>query len=199
MTSTRTECPTPLAGQRRRTQGSLLVAAIVYAATAIFDIAARPASQHALHSWREYVLSALLVPFALAMLAALVELHALQRGACDPLGRTGIRTAAVGLALFIVDAGITLVSGNTDTAGPLYPIAMLVSLIGIVLFAVAAFRAAVLPRWTMPAIAIAWIIGGPTGEGVIFRGAALILAVVFLAVIAACRPRLATPAVEPAV
>ena len=94
---------------------------------------------------------------------------------------------------------MTLVSASTDTAGPLYPIAMLVSLAGIVLFAVASYRAAVLPRWTVPAITIAWIVGGPTGEGVIFRGAALILTAVFLAVLATTTPSHANASINPAI
>ena len=188
MASIRTGRSRPLGAVLAPTRVTLLAVATVYAVTAVFDLATQPSTQHQLHSWAEYGFTALLVPFALAMLVAVAHLHALHGGAADPLGRTGVRVAAVGVALFVLDAAITLAAANTDTAGPLYPIAMLLTLVGIVIFAVASHRTAVLPPWCMPAVTIAWIIGGPTGEGVIVRGAALLLTGVFIAIAVALAP-----------
>lgn len=170
---------TPARRPHRRPQLALLAGAVVFAATGLFDLATHPSTQHGLRTYKEYVFTALLIPFALAALWALTDLHTLQCGRGGRLARVGLRIAAVGLLAFIVDAIVTLASASTDTAGPLYPLAMLISLIGIGLLAAASIRASVLPRWAGPAIAIAWVIGGPVGEGGILRGTALILAAVF--------------------
>jgi hypothetical protein len=74
---------------------------------------------------------------------------------------------------------------------------MLASLIGIIVMAVAWYRAAVLPRWTGPTLVIGWFLGASPilGSG----GAMLILAAAFLAIAVGLRrqaPARLAPAVQ---
>ncbi len=97
----------------------------------------------------------------------------------------------------LVDGIVTLASGTTDTVGPLYPVGMLVSLIGVVLMAIQWYRAAVLPRWAGPALALGWLLGATPvlGSG----GAFFILAAAFVAIAIGLRhqaPAHSTPQVE---
>lgn len=79
----------------------------------------------------------------------------------------------------MIDAIVTLASGSTETIGPLYPLAMLTSVVGIALLALGWYRAGVLPRWIGPALALGWLLGAtPILDS---RGAFLIVAAAFLA------------------
>jgi hypothetical protein len=165
---------------RRHATAALLTAAGTFTAIAVFDLAAHPADQGALRTYKEYVLTATILPAVAVVLWVLSALQRLQSGHDSRFRRIALRIAVIGLLGLVVDAIVTMASGSTDTAGPLYPIAMLASVIGIVLIAIQWYRAGVLPRWTGPTLAAGWLLGATPilGSG----GSFLILAVAFLAI-----------------
>jgi hypothetical protein len=178
-----------LSNLRRNPTAALLAAAGIFALIAVFDIAAHPASQHALRTYKEYVLTATIFPAAVAVLwalSALTELHRRQ----TRLARAGLRVVAVALAALVADGAVTLASANTDTAGPLYPIAMLGIVVGMVLLAIDWYRARLLPRWVGPTLAVGWFIGATPISGSV--GAFLVPAVAFAAAAAALRRQAST-------
>jgi hypothetical protein len=169
-----------LSTRRQYPTVALQIAAGIFTAIAVFDLVANPAGQGTLHTYKEYVLTATIFPAVAVMLWVLSTLHRLDGSHDRRLGRIGLRIAAIGLLGLVVDGIVTLASGTTDTVGPLYPIAMLTSLIGIVLMAIQWYRAGVLPRWAGPTLAIGWLLGATPilGSG----GTFLILAAAFLAI-----------------
>ena len=173
---------------------ALLGSAAVFAAAALVDLVGHPAGgTRALQSTADYVFTALLIPIGLSLLAVLVCLRALGEGHGGRIAVVGFRIAVVGLMAFALDGVVTLATGSPDSAGPLYPLAMLATIAGLVCFAVGADRARVLPRWAMPALTAAWVFGGPVAEGasgpLAFRGAAFIFAAVSTAVAVALARR----------
>ncbi len=175
-----------------RARAGLVAMAVVAAGTAIFDVAARPrGGTEALVSVADYVFTALLIPFVLAPLAALTALRSAQQGQDGRLGTVGFVVTAIGLAAFLPCGILTLATGDATSGGPLYPLAMLSSLVGLVLMSVAWVRAKALPRWMLPTVTLGWIFGGPVAEGGTpgFRGAALILAAICVVVAVALRPQ----------
>lgn len=173
-----------LAPARRHPISALLTAAGIFGGVAIFDLLEHPASQHALATYKEYVLTATIFPAVAAVFWVLAALEGLHGDNHERVGLIGLRVAAIGLLGLTVDAIVTLASGTTDTAGPLYPIAMLTTLIGIVLLAIGWHRARRLSRWMGPALAIGWFLGATP---IIGDGSMLILAAAFLAVAAGLR------------
>lgn len=169
-----------LATLRRHPTAALLTAAGIFTAIAVFDLVAHPADQGALRTYKEYVLTATILPGVAAVLWVLSALQELHSGHDSRASRVGLRIAVIGLLGLAVDSILTLASGSTDTVGPLYPVAMLASLIGIVLMAIQWYRAGVLPRWAGPTLAVGWFLGATPilGSG----GAFLILAAAFLAI-----------------
>lgn len=171
---------------------ALIAAAGVFAGTALFDLIARPPlGDHTYHAASVYTFTALLIPFALAMLWALADLRSGSRDD-DRLATVGFRIASAGLMLFIPCSIASLATANPQALGPAYVIAMLFSLIGTGLLSFALARAGALTRWAAVALPIAWLIGGPVGEGATFRGAALILAAVSIAVATTATQRTTT-------
>jgi uncharacterized membrane protein len=173
-----------LAPARRHPIWALLTAAAIFTGVAVFDLVAHPASQHALRTYKEYVLTATIFPAVAATLWVLAALDGLHGDHRDRLAGIGLRVASIGLLGLAVDSTVTLASANTDTIGPLYPIAMLATLIGIVLMTIGWHRAQRLPRWIGPALAIGWFLGATP---IIGASAMLILAGVFLAIAAGLR------------
>lgn len=165
---------------RRHPTTALLTAAGVFTTIAVFDLIAHPADQGVLRTYKEYILTATLIPAPFLVLWVLLALDRLQDSRAGRLGRAGLRIAAVGLVALVVDGVVTLVSGSTDTSGPLYPIGILASLAGIVSIAIHWYRAAALPRWIGPALVVGWFLGATPilGSG----GAFLILAAAFVAI-----------------
>lgn len=155
----------------------LFGAAAVFAATALVDLVAQPAMDtpnNHIHGPAAYAFTAMLLPFAAA--AVVVARWLRSRAADRRLARVGI-CLAVGAAAGFWACGIgSLVTGNSRFGGPLYPASMLASLAGLALLAIAAAQTRIVARWVAVLLPIAWIVGGPIGEGQFFRGAALILA-----------------------
>ncbi len=178
MTSLATRATTPVPARRQRTRATLLTAAAVAAASALVDLLAPPSSGSHLSTAADYAFTALLVPFALAMIAVIVVLHRMQDGKDGLAGKVGYIVASVALAAFIPCAVDSLATGNSQALGPVYILAILGSLAGLILFAIGSFRAWVLPRWAGPLLPVAWLLGGPLATAS-FRGATLILAAAF--------------------
>jgi hypothetical protein len=170
-----------------RPRRSLFTAAGVFAATGLYDLIAQPPGDQTYHSASTYAFTALLAPFALATLWALTDLRSSLRGADRRLGTVGFRIAATGLILLIPPVIASLATGTEQSLGPGYMLGMLLSLLGITLLSLALARAGALARWAAIALPAAWLLGGPIGE---FRGAALILAAVFIAVAVTSKPRI---------
>ena len=177
MTSLATTVSTPVPVQRRRTRATLLTAAAVAAACALVDLLAPPSSGSHLSTAADYAFTALLSPFVLATLAAITMLHRMQDGKDGQLGGWLI-AASVALAAFIPCGIDSLATANAQALGPVYILAILGSLAGLILFAIGSFRARVLPRWAGPLLPLAWLLGGPVATDA-FRGATLILAAAF--------------------
>ena len=126
------------------------------------------------------MLTATILPAVCAVMWVLSALYRLNGSHNGRLGRIALGIATIGLLGLVVDSVVTLTSGSTDTVGPLYPVAMLTSVIGITGLAIAWYRSEVLPRWTGPTLALGWFLGATPvlGSG----GAFLILAAAFLAI-----------------
>jgi hypothetical protein len=178
MTSLATTVSTPVPVRRRRTRATLLAAAAVAAACAVVDLLAPPSSGSHLSTAADYAFTALLIPFVLAMLAAITTLHRMQDGKDGRLGKAGYIAASIALAAFIPCAIDSLATGNAQALGPVYILAILGSAAGLILFAIGSFRARVLPRWAGPLLPLAWLLGGPVATAAL-RGATLILAAAF--------------------
>jgi hypothetical protein len=93
---------------------------------------------------------------------ALAGLQCRQEGRAGRLGQVGYWLIVVPFALLVVQTAAELVVGG-EALGPLYPIGAVASRLGFILWGIAAYRAAVLPRWLGPAVALAWVIAPPLG------------------------------------
>jgi len=111
-------------------------------------------------------------------------------------GRTGAIIVGVGLLGLAVDGIGSVVGRNDQTLGPLYPIATLITFVGMVVFTVASLRARVLPWWTTPALTLGWIVGGVVGDSgpLGFKASALLLAAAGIAIASAANRHRATEA-----
>lgn len=137
-----------------------------FVATGLVDVIGHPVGgTKDLHSVADYLFTALLIPIALCLLGALAGLRRGQGGRDGRVGLVGFRVAGAGLAAFVVCGVLTLATANPDSAGPLYPLAMLATIVGLICMSVGANRARVLPRWVMPALTVAWVFFGPIAAG----------------------------------
>jgi hypothetical protein len=175
--------------QSAGSRAALVGSAAVYTATAMVDLIGRPDMNppgHHLSGSAGYAFTAMLLPFAASTVAVAWWLRAHQ-----PDGRP-VRVAAwlvaAGAAGFWVCGIGSLATADSRFGGLLYPAAMLASLAGLSILAVAGVRAQALAFWAAPALPLAWIVGGPIGEGQFFRGAALILAAITATLAVALRP-----------
>jgi hypothetical protein len=98
-----------------------------------------------------------------ALIVFLCSFRHLQAGRDGRLGRGGLRLTSVSLAVITGLLLYSVVAATTGGTGPLYPVAALVSDIGMLLYCAGAYRARVLPRQLVVAWAVAWILGGVLG------------------------------------
>lgn len=166
--------------QRKQTRGILLAAAAVAAAAALLELLYPPSSAKTLTTAADYTFTAMLIPFVLATLAAITRLHQLHNRTDGRLGTAGFWLACAGFTGFLPCAIASLVTGESQALSPLYILSILASLAGLAAFAVAVFRARLLPRWAGPVLPIAWLLGGPVTAGL--RGTTFILAITFIAI-----------------
>jgi hypothetical protein len=174
----------PTRTPNRLAQTGLLVGALSSVVVALLDLLTAVAQHDRLIDAADYAFTANGFPFVLAMLVAVAALHSLQSGRDGRLGTVALILTTVGTLGFLPPLVVSLINGDTEALGPVYLLSMLTSLIGLVLFAISSVRARVLPWWAGPAMAAGWAVGGPVGEGgpLGFRGSALLLAAVYLAV-----------------
>lgn len=183
------ESPSIVAAVARRGTAvlALIVSAVAFVVTALVVLVGHPVGGTArLHSTADYLFTAMLVPVALSVLGVGRALHAAQAGRDGRSGRVGLRILATGEVAFVVAAVVTLVTADPDSTGPLYPLAMLATIVGLVCMAVGAARGRVLPAWVLPALTLGWIFGGPIAAGgsaggsapIGFRGATLVFAAI---------------------
>ncbi|OPG04699.1 hypothetical protein [Microbispora sp. GKU 823] len=165
-------------------QAGLLTGAASAAALALLDLFTSVPQHDRLIDAADYAFTADGFPFVLGMLVSVAAIHALHGGRDGRLGSVALVLTTVGMLGFLPPLAVSLVSGDAESLGPVYLLSMLVSLIGLVLFAVALVLGRALPWWAGPSLAVGWVVGGPVGEGgpLGFRGSALLLAAACLAV-----------------
>ncbi|GAB3146089.1 hypothetical protein [Microbispora hainanensis] len=168
----------------RSAQAGLVTSAAAAAALALLDLFTSVPQHDRLADAADYAFTADGFPLVLGMLAAVAAVHSLHGGRDGRLGSVALILTTVGMVGFLPPLAVSLVSGDAESLGPVYLLSMLVSLIGLVVFAAGLLRARVLRWWAGPSLAIGWVVGGPVGEDgpLGFRGSALLLAAACLAV-----------------
>jgi hypothetical protein len=131
--------------------------------------------QHAADYW----LTAPGLPLTIGCIGMVVGLHKLQHGADGRLGTVGMWITVVASIELFLQLAASLIQGAEVRWGPSYPVAVLVTFIGLALLAAGSWRTDLLPRWMLGLLPFVWIIGslasfGPTP----------LLLVVFLLVLA---------------
>jgi hypothetical protein len=112
----------------------------------------------------EYVYTLDGLPFVGALLLVVAGLRAVHGGRDGTLGTAGFAVTAVGVLALAACLLASVVTASENSLGPLYPLGSLISFVGVILYAVAAVRARVLPWYAAPALAVTWIVGGPVGD-----------------------------------
>ncbi|MGI5156744.1 hypothetical protein [Microbispora sp. CA-102843] len=182
----------------RLAQTGLLTGAASAAALALLDLFTSVPQHDRLIDAADYAFTVDGFPLALGMLVSVAAIHSLHGGQDGRLGSVALVLTTVGMLGFLPPLAVSLLSGDAESLGPVYLLSMLVSLIGLVLFAVALILARALPWWAGPSLAVGWVVGGPVGEGgpLGFRGSALLLAAACLAVAFAVSRHRSAPAVN---
>jgi hypothetical protein len=124
----------------------------------------------------DYWLTASGIPFVVALLAATAGIHNLHGGRDGRPGRAGVILTSAAVTGFLVAFTAGLITRQTQALGPIYPICVVASLAGLVIFAIGMIRARLLPWWTGPALVAGWLVGGPLDA---FAAAPLLLAAVY--------------------
>lgn len=109
----------------------------------------------------DYAEHALFLVGVVLVAVALTGLQHRQGRRAGRLARVGQWLIIVGIVALAASAATGLVTGNDAVIGPAYPIGALVSRLGFILWGIAAYRAAVLPRWLGPVVALGWLIAPP--------------------------------------
>jgi hypothetical protein len=124
----------------------------------------------------DYWLTAVGIPMVAALLAATAGIHRLQGGRDGRFGLTGLIITTVAVTAFATIFILGLITGTDHAPGPMYPLAVITSLAGLVIFTIGMIRARLLPPWAGPALATGWLAGGPIP---FFAAAPLLLAAVY--------------------
>jgi hypothetical protein len=144
---------------------SLRAAAAAGAAAAITGAAAGlidPIRTNHLSGALEKAQPAMLIPLAIAV-TAVAALLIRRAGAATRTSRTGVSLTAIGAAGDVLAAIASLLTSKDHVLGPLFVIAAVLSVLGLVLVAITIARSGVPPRWSGIALAAGWLIGGPLG------------------------------------
>lgn len=142
------------------------------------------------HHVGDYVLTALGVPFLLSLVTLLPALRALQQRRDGWLGRAGIAATSAGALVLVGMFVYGLIAATGSSLGPTYVLASVVTIVGVILFAIGSWGARLLPRWLLVAWPVAWTVGGTLP---ILGPGPLLLAAVYLAM-AVTLPRQMTTA-----
>ena len=124
----------------------------------------------------DYWLTASGIPFVVALFLATAGIHDLHRGRDGLPGRVGVILTGAAMAGFLVAFIAGLITRQTQALGPIYPICVVASVAGLVIFTIGMIRARLLPWWTGPALVAGWLVGGPLDA---FAAAPLLLAAVY--------------------
>jgi len=173
--TTLTAAPTRTSGRTATVGAALLALGCI--ALAGFDFLTTT-SDGKFQSAVDYWYTADMFPMLIGLFLLLAGLRAVQRGRDGKLGTVSFAVTTVALVAVAVDGVATLVTKDPMALGPVYLLGTFVSIIGLVLFAVAAIRARVLPWWVGVALAITWTVGGLVGDDgpLGFPGSGLLLA-----------------------
>ncbi|ETK33900.1 hypothetical protein [Microbispora sp. ATCC PTA-5024] len=165
----------------------LLTGAAAAAALALLDLFTTVPEHDRIVDAADYAFTVDGFPLIGALLVSVAAIHSLHEGRDGRLGTLALILTTAGTIGFVPPLVASLFSADAESLGPLYLLSMLVSLVGVVLFAVALLLAKVLPWWAGFSLAVGWVVGGPVGEGgpLGFRGSALLLAAAYVAVYAA--------------
>lgn len=174
---TRTPARTATIGAAVLATGCLVLAA--------FDFLV--ATHDKITSAADYLYTLNMYPILAGLVLLLAGLRAAQHRRDRILGTIGFILTVVGVAGAGIDGIATLITKNPQALGPTYLLGTFLSIIGMILFAIASIRARVLPWWAAPALAFTWTIGGLLGDGgpLGFKGSALLLAAAAIAAAAA--------------
>lgn len=171
-----------------RAQISLYVAAAASVGLGAMAFVPTSADDGPFHGIGDYVLTALGFPFLLPLVALLPALRTLQHQRDGGLGRAGIAATSAGALVLVGMFVYGLIAATGSSLGPTYVIASVVTIVGVILFAVGSWAAGLLPRWLLVAWPVAFTVGGTLP---IFPPGALLLAAVYLTM-AVVLPRRAT-------
>ena len=155
----------PRADARRsalvRAQISLYVGAAAAAALAAIVLVVPISSDDgAFHHVGDYVVTANGIPFVLAPAILLPALRTLQQRRDGRLGLAGIVAMGAGALVLAGMFVYGVIAATGGSLGPTYVIASVVTIVGLILFAIGSWGARLLPRWLLVAWPIAWTIGG---------------------------------------
>lgn len=138
------------------------LAAVVWTAASAY-VTFTPFQGERLRSPADYADPLLLLLGVATAVVALTGLQRHQERRAGWVGQVGYWLTVAALAAMAVQATAFMATGNEATLGPLYPLGALLSRLGLIVWAVAAYRAAVLPRWLGPALALTWLLAPPLG------------------------------------
>jgi hypothetical protein len=146
----------PATARRVAVAACLLGAVTALAEAWLNTVPSLTASGHYRHA-ADYWLSATAVPIAAAAVLLMLAVRGLQGGQAGRAGRVGVVLALTAQAYLAATCAASVVVGRDIQAG--YPLATLVTLVGLVLFVVGSWRRGVLPRRLLAAWPIAWAVG----------------------------------------
>jgi hypothetical protein len=166
-----------------RAQIALYVGAAAAVGLAAMLFVPTSADDGPFHHVGDYALTALGIPFLLAPAALLPALRTLQGRRDGWLGRAGIAAMSAGALVLVGMFVYGLIAATGSSLGPTYVLASVVTIVGLILFAIGSWRARLLPRWLLVAWPIAWTIGGTLpfwGPGPLLLAAAYVAIAVVL-------------------
>lgn len=114
----------------------------------------------AFHYVGDYFVTANGIPVVLAPAFLLPALRTLQHRRDGRLGLAGIVAMAAGAVVLTGMFVYGLIAATGGSLGPTYVIASVVTIVGVILFAIGSWGAGLLPRWLLVAWPVAWIVGG---------------------------------------
>ncbi|MGN6723630.1 MAG: hypothetical protein ACTHJM_13545 [Marmoricola sp.] len=132
----------------------------------------------------DYWYTAVGLPISVAGIALTLGLHRLQRGRDGRLGTVGAWVATLAMVDLFALLTASLIEHAEVRWGPSYPVATLLTFIGLALLVAGSWRSGILPKWMLGLLPPVWITGTFAAQGL----TPLIL-VAFLVVLATLLPR----------
>lgn len=169
------------------------VGAVAFVASGVTELAHHQSDP--LSSAADYGIEAGFAAGLLLTLAGLYALHMRQERDVPSFGVWAFRVAFAGQGLLGI-VGLATIFRGQDALGPLFPVGVLAWAAGTVVYSVATARAAVLPRWLAPALAIGTVVAIALNPGgaIVLGALWLVLATAVLGEGRALRPAAAASA-----